>query len=202
MTRVLVLAVLLLAVCAGSARADGDPASDYLIGEQLFLPYDAKIPQARQREAVALLRAVNQAGYKIRVAIIWSPYDLGAVTPLWLKPRTYARFLGAELQFIYKQRLLIVMPNGWGFNWPGHPTTKEYAILSKIPVDPHPLGLVAAVETAVQKLAAASGVHVQAPAEAKGKGGHAKLIVILAITAALAVAVLLRLALRRRPERT
>ena len=47
---------------------DGDPASDYLIGEQLFLPYDAKIPQARQREAVALLRAVDQAGYKIRVA--------------------------------------------------------------------------------------------------------------------------------------
>ena len=34
-----------------SARADGDPASDYLIGQQVFLGYDAKIPPARSESS-------------------------------------------------------------------------------------------------------------------------------------------------------
>jgi hypothetical protein len=201
MKRALLLA-LAIAACAGagSARADGDPASDYLIGEPVFLPFDANIPKEKQRELIQLLRATNASGYRIRVAIIWSTYDLGAITALWKKPRVYARFLGAELQFIYKQRLLIVMPNGFGFNWPHHPSAKEYAILEKIPIAPHPVGLVDAVSTAVQKLAAASGIEVKPAAAPKRGHGHGRAIVILAIAAALAAAVLLRLALRRRPE--
>ena len=200
MKRAFVLALLVVAcVCAGTARADGEPASDYLIGQQVFLPFDAKIPQSKQREVIALVRSVNASGYKIRVAIIWSTYDLGAIVSLWKKPQVYARFLGAELQFIYKQRLLIVMPNGFGFNFPRHTTANEEALLAKIPITATPVGLVDAAETAVQQLAAASGVKVKPVAAAKG--GHGTAIVILAIAGALAVAVLLRLALRRRPER-
>ena len=60
------------------------------------------------------------------MAIIASPYDLGAVTALWRKPRAYARFLGIELSLAYKQRLLVVMPNGFGFNWPGHSSASAY----------------------------------------------------------------------------
>ncbi len=32
------------------------------------------------------------------------------------KPQTYARFLGSELRFIYKDNLLVVMPQGFGIN--------------------------------------------------------------------------------------
>jgi hypothetical protein len=94
---------------------------------------------------------------------------MGSVTSLYRRPRTYARFLGLELGFVYKQRLLVVMPNGFGFNRPGHPTTKEYATLSKIRIGPGATGLLTAAETGVQQLAAASGVTIK---RTGGSGGH------------------------------
>jgi hypothetical protein len=134
--------------------------------------------------------------------VIGSAYDMGAVTSLWQKPRPYARFLGAELQFVYKHRLLVVMPNGFGFNWPKHPSTKEYAVLSTVPVGKGAAGLVDSTEQAVRKLAAASGVKIaaqKAPAK-QGGGGfvHSRALIVLASIAGLAVLVLLRLALRRK----
>ena len=73
----------------------------------------------------------GDAGFPIRVAIIASRSDLGAITGLWLKPRAYARFLGLELSLAYTGRLLVVMPNGFGFNWPGHAATAAYRTLSR-----------------------------------------------------------------------
>jgi hypothetical protein len=198
------LLVLLIAVCAlaGTARADGDPASDYLLGTQVFFSIDVKLPAAKQQELVSIVRDTNKSGYGIRVALIASPYDLGAVTSLWRKPRPYAKFLGAELQFIYKRRLLVVMPNGFGFNWPKHPSSKEDAVLSTVPVGTGAVGMLDSAVTAVQKLAAASGVKVvRMPAAATtSKGGlaHRRLLIVLAVIAGLALAVLLRLALRRK----
>ncbi len=152
----------MLAACAfaGTARADGDPASDYLLGTQVFIPFDMKLPAAKQQELVSIVRDANKSGYAIRVALIGSAYDLGAVTSLWRKPRPYARFLAAEIEFIYKRRLLIVMPNGFGFNWQKHPSTKEYAVLSSIPVGTGAAGMLDSAVTAVQKLASASGVTI------------------------------------------
>jgi hypothetical protein len=199
------LLVLVLAACAlaGSARADGDPASDYLLGTQVFIPFDLKLPPAKQRELSSLVRDTNKSGYTIRVALIGSSYDMGAVTSLWRKPRSYARFLGAELQFVYKQRLLVVMPNGFGFNWPKHPSAKEYAVLSTVPIGTGAVAMLDSAETAVQKLAAASGVKIVRAhtAAASSKGGvHSRLFIVLAAIAGLALAVLLRLALRsKRP---
>ena len=200
----LVLAAIVACAFAGTARADGDPASDYLLGLQVFIPYDLKLPPAKQKELTALVHAANKSGYAIRVALIGSAYDLGAVTSLWQKPRPYARFLGAELQFVYKHRLLVIMPNGFGFNWPKHPSTKEYAVLSKVPVGKGPVGLLDSAEQAVRKLAAASGVKVvQPPAAAKASGGsgsfvHSRALIVLASIGGLAVLVLLRLALRSK----
>jgi hypothetical protein len=48
------------------------------------------------------------------VAVIASPYDLGSVTPLWRKPRVYAKFLGTELSYVFHGTLLVVMPGGFG----------------------------------------------------------------------------------------
>jgi len=200
MRRALVVALLLGAcVLAGTARADGDPASDYLYTLKVFLPFDVKVPKARQRELVSLVEATNRSGYAIRVAVIGSSYDLGSVTSLWRQPRTYARFLGAELQFVYAKRLLIVMPNGFGIYWKGHTVDREYALLSKVPIENGAAGLVDAAQAAVTRLAAASGVKVTKPAAAAvpHSGGHSRLVIVLAAVAAVAVAVLARLALRR-----
>jgi hypothetical protein len=196
----LVLCALTACAIAGTARADGDPASDYLLGTQVFIPFDMKLPAAKQQELTSIVRDANRSGYAIRVALIGSAYDLGAVTSLWRKPRPYARFLAAEIEFIYKRRLLIVMPNGFGFNWRKHPSTKEYALLSTIPVGTGAAGMLDSAVTAVQKLATASGVTIvraKAPASTKS-GSHDRLFIVLAAIAVLAIAVLLRLALRSK----
>jgi hypothetical protein len=199
---VLALAVLLAAVLpTPSARADGDPASDYLISQKVFFPYDLKVSPAAQQQIAALVDEANRAGFKIRVAMIWSSYDLGAITGLWRRPQTYARFLGAELKYVYRDRLLIVMPNGFGFNRPGHPATKEYATLSKIAIQPGPTGFVDATRTAVQRLAAASGVKLTGAVTVKGDSQNRdRLIIVLGAIAALLVAIALRLVLRRRGQ--
>jgi len=140
------------AVAASSARADGDPASDYLLVQRVFVPAEGAIAAKQQQALQKAVASANKSGFAIRVAIIYSSYDLGSVTVLWKKPQTYARFLGAELQFVYKQRLLVVMPNGFGFNWPKHPSTAEYAALAKVPLTRGTAGLLESATAAVQAL--------------------------------------------------
>jgi hypothetical protein len=197
-----VLAVVLTAAAAAqAARADGDPASDYLLGSKVFLPYDAKFPAKQSAELTALIAAANKAGFAIRVAVISSAYDMGSVTTLWRKPRTYAKFLGLELGFVYKQRLLVVMANGFGFNWPKHAPEPEYALLSKIPIRPGPAGLLTAAQSAVTKLAAADGVHVAPPTRVTTPGqrnAHDREIILAAALGVLALAAAARYLIRRR----
>ena len=165
-------ALALLAVALSTAaftslaRADGDPASDYLVTKQVFLPSGPTPVSARQQELLGVVKAANRAGFAIRVAIISSDYDLGSITALWRKPRLYARFLGLELSLAYKQRLLVMMPNGFGFNWPGHSTGAAYRLLARVPIRSGGSASLAAAQTAVRQLAAAAGVTVRAPASA------------------------------------
>ena len=119
---VVMLAVLAVALAgAGAVRADGDPASDFLLVQKVFFNPE-EIPKAQQNAITAVVRSANENGYPIRVALIGSDYDLGAVTSLWHKPARYAKFLSFELTYYYKGRLLIVMPNGFGFVWTKHDT--------------------------------------------------------------------------------
>lgn len=196
----LLAAALVAAGVAQSARADGDPASDYLLGTKVFLPYDAKFPPRQSAELTGLIVAANKAGFPIKVAVIWSDYDMGSVTSLWRKPRTYAKFLGLELGFVYKQRLLVVMANGFGFNWPKHSPTAEYALLAKIPIPPGPAGLLTAAEAAVKQLAAAGGVDVAAPSHVTTpaqQNTHDREIILVAVLGALALAAVARYLIRR-----
>ena len=57
-----------LACARPAARADGDPASDYLLTQKVFFPFDFKVPAAKQQQLVALVDEANRAGYPIRVA--------------------------------------------------------------------------------------------------------------------------------------
>jgi hypothetical protein len=151
--RLAALALVLFALSAVAAQADGDPASDYLYTRETFVPYDLTIDAQAKRDFVAAVRTANRNHFGIRVAIIGNAFDLGAIPSLWRKPRTYARFLGAELAFVYKQRVLIVMPNGFGFYWKGHAATAAYAALQGIRIPAGPTGLIVAGRQAVEELA-------------------------------------------------
>jgi hypothetical protein len=189
------LVVLVFALAAPLAHADGDPASDYLYTQKVFVPFDV----AKQPGPLAAdIEGATKAGFTIRVAVIGSAYDLGSVPSLWRKPQLYARFLGAELAFVYKQRLLIVMPNGFGFYWKGHPVTREYATLAKVHIAPGNPGLLTAARDAVQALAADANVHVQPQAAPKSTTGRDRAIIAIVALALIAAALAGRVALRRR----
>ena len=160
------LIVLLVAVPVSTARADGDPGSDVLVYQNLFAGSEVGLSVQEQVQLGALLKQASGRGFPIRVAIIGGAQDLGAVTELWREPRTYARFLGYELSLAYKQRLLVVMPNGFGFNWPGHPSAAAYRTLAGISIGWGATGLFTASEAAVAKLAGASGVKLPSSAAA------------------------------------
>jgi cytochrome oxidase Cu insertion factor (SCO1/SenC/PrrC family) len=207
---VVLLIGVLVAAPVQVARADGDPASDYLLANQVFLTSQSATVSPAQRQLLATVRSADRAGFAIRVAVIADQYDLGSITALWGKPGLYARFLGLELSSAYRQRLLVVMPNGFGFNWPGHPAAGAERLVAAVPLGAGGDRLAVAAQAAVRRLAAASGVTLAAPrpgAAVVGTGSGAGDIPVivgavvggLALFAALAAGVLR--ARRRRPRR-
>jgi cytochrome oxidase Cu insertion factor (SCO1/SenC/PrrC family)/thiol-disulfide isomerase/thioredoxin len=164
----LLTVVVALGAGARLAQADGDPGSDVLVNQDLFVAGDSGISIPEQTRLGTLLQEASRAGMPIRVAVIAHPDDLGAVTQLWGKPRAYAHFLGIELSLAYRGRLLVVMPDGLGFNWPGHPAAAAYRRLAGVTVRPGPGQLVSATGAAVASLAAAAGVRIGSPSAAGG----------------------------------
>lgn len=158
-----------LAAMAPVASADGDPGSDVLVYQPLFLAADAGISVQQQARLGALLHDAARHGLPIRVAIIATRSDLGAVTGLWRKPRAYARFLGVELSLAYKGRLLVVMPNGYGFNWPGHSAAAAYRTLRTIAIRPGARDLATAAQTGVGALAAANRIKLGSATATAGR---------------------------------
>ncbi|HWE14193.1 MAG TPA: SCO family protein, partial [Solirubrobacteraceae bacterium] len=154
----LLVAALGMGAMATTALADGDPGSDVLVYQDLFVAGDAGMSVDQQSRLGDQLHRAAHAGFPVRVAIISGPADLGAVTALWHKPQAYARFLGYELSLAYKQRLLVVMPNGFGINWPGHSTAAASRALSAVAIHRGGTGLFLAAQSAVRTLAAVSGV--------------------------------------------
>jgi hypothetical protein len=173
-------------VAAPASRADGDPASDFLLTRDTFLPFDARISEAQTEQLDALVAEAKKRGFKIKVALISSEIDLGAVPSLWRKPETYARFLGQEIFFLYKGKLLIVMPNGYGVSRAGKPLESAQRVVDTLP---KPGGggpaLATAALRAVQRLAAQAGVHLDIPkTSSSDKAAHDR-IVLGAIAAAI-----------------
>lgn len=167
----LALPTSLLAACvAPQARADGDPASDVLYSTRVFYSWDKPPSASAQQRLNGVVAAATRAGYPIRVALIASPGDLGAVTALWGKPRQYARFLGTELTLAYEGSLVVVMPSGLGYYHVGHSPEAAYGALRPVRVETGGDGLADAAVEAVAKLAAAGGRPVAIPAPAVKSG--------------------------------
>ncbi len=196
----LALAVSLALGAATGARADGDPASDILLVQNVFYPYEPSTSVALQRRLDGAAAAAATAGLPIKVALIASPVDLGAVSSLWGKPQQYAGYLDDELSSTGPEPLLVVMPDGYAAR---SLTRREMAALAALPL---PSGrtsdaLASAALTAVRRIAAADGHPLAAGAlAASGGSGNSLLIVIaLALAAVLTAGMISAVTLHRRP---
>ena len=145
-----------------SALADGDPASDELIGANVFYPFSPPVVAGLQNTLNSETAAASHVHFPIKVALIASPADLGAIPSLFAKPQQYADFLDQEISFEgTKTLLLVVMPNGYGVQGLNDRAT-EAATTLKPPAGSRSDDLARAAIVAVTKLAAAAGHPISA----------------------------------------
>jgi hypothetical protein len=186
------LAAVLAALAAPSAAlADADPASDILLGSPAFYPFQPPVAGGLQHQLERALAQLKSKGLNLKVAIIGSPVDLGAVPNMFGKPQAYADFLGREISFNRPQPLLVVMPAGFGVSHAPAPSGVE------VDSSHQSNGLARSAIVAVARIAEASGkpVSVGAIPSASGSssgtsplitfGGPALLVILGALAAAL-----------------
>jgi hypothetical protein len=212
-----VLVVAAVAAVPDRAHANGDPASDVLLQQDVYYPY-APPAFERLREALdRLLARTREAGYPVKVALIQTPTDLGDLARRFGDPQAYARELKDELTRLRHGapasgplHLLVVDPSGLGGTGLGARADKA---LSEVDVNDAAQsdGLVQAALRAIPRLAALNGTRVTTPPEARirlaarnepsERSGPSPLIfflpVALVVLGALGAG---RLAARRRSE--
>jgi hypothetical protein len=202
------LVLALAAVVQGIARADGDPASDFLYFGTAFFPYSSPVGKVEQGRLNGVVAAARRAGYPIKVAVIAQKSDLGAVPGLFGKPQQYAEFLAAEIALGKPGRLLVVMPAGYGYAGIGAKPGKEGAALAGLAA-PGTSGdqLTGAATAAVVALARAAGHPVAAPAGLPNvsgtshSGSSSRLWILVGIGLAVLLGVVVLTALSRRGRR-
>lgn len=186
------------ALAAAPASAHPDPAGEFLTTQQLFVSYDAHLPTRSVNLLRSAVASAVRQGFDIRVALIWRRDDLGKVPQYWRRPNAYAAFMYGENWYFFKgARLLVVMPNGFGFAWKGHPLAEAYRTLAPVRLGTTAPQLAAATVEGVERLAAAGGVHITATAGSnEDNSDRVKILVGVAILL-LAWAVLRRFRPRR-----
>jgi hypothetical protein len=201
-----VIVVALTCLCLpASARADGDPASDYLLVRDVFYPFQTAINPEARRGLDAAVRSAAAHGFKIRVALIAHDYDLGAVPQLFNKPQQYAEFLGQELAFVYPGRLVVAMPAGYGYARRGKPDPALAAALSELPPPGQDAtALTSGATTAIGRLAEEAGHPLPESVVPDTSSGSDTTLIVVGVAAVLGalalagVAVVLILRGRRR----
>ncbi len=181
------LAALALVLAPSVARADGDPASDYLLIQDTFLPFQFKVsPNVAAALQTTVARA-KAAGYPLKVAIISAPTDLGAVPDLFGQPQRYADFLDREISFNKQALLLVVMPQGFGVSGTG-----PASVLAgrTIPAGTGSDRLARAAIPAVGALAAHAGHPISLPAIGAAAGSSGGTSALLTFGAPLALVLL------------
>ena len=168
---VLALALGVAAVLVVAAHADGDPASDFLLSQASFLsPYDGHVQKSEADRLNAMLESAKKQGFPLKVAVIVTRYDLGAVPILFKKPQTYAKFLAEEDYFIWKNELLVVMPNGYGIYRAKGTPPADTVVIAKLPKVNTTDGtqLVQAAQQAVAALARQRGIKLSTSGGSSG----------------------------------
>jgi hypothetical protein len=200
-----VLAVVAaLAIAPPAAEADGDPASDVLLLQDVYLPYSPGVPGPLARTITNLLKTTRKAGFPLKVAIVADAKDLGAVPQFFGKPQQYAPFLQSEIAFNSKRPLLVVMAAGYGAA--ALPKGSETGLQGLDPpksANGDDLGRAAIA--AIVKLSAAAGHPVPAPkvpSAGGGGGGSTSPLIVFGVPVALLALGGVLAALRRRQDAT
>src|SRR4051812_3721998 len=198
------LAVAGVLLAPSSASADGDPASDVLVLQDVYLPYAPGVPPDLGRTITDLVKDTRKAGFPLRVAIIAQKSDLGAVPQFFGRPQSYAPFLESEIAFNTKKPLLIVMPSGYGVA--AMPAGAENGLQGLAPpksAQGEDLGRAAV--GAIVKLSKAAGHPVPAPklpapSASDGGGNNASPLIVFGVPVALLALGGLLFGLRRRQD--
>jgi hypothetical protein len=101
-------------VTPSAAHADGDPASDVLLLQDVYLPYQPVVPKPVGDALTRTVKQLRAKGFPLKVAIIASTTDLGTVPQFLGRPNPYAAFLESEIKFNKAKQLLVVMQAGYG----------------------------------------------------------------------------------------
>jgi LPXTG-motif cell wall-anchored protein len=193
------LCLLVVTLAPALARADGDPASDVLLGENVFYPYMPRVSTPLQQALNAETAAAKRAHFPIKVALIASPVDLGAIPSLFGQPQRYADFLDQEISFQGRQLLLVVTPSGYGVQGLSPSATLAARSLAK-PAGSQSNDLARAAIAAVPELANAAGHPFKPgsgpPAASTGGSSTTLFVVIFALCAVATAGALI--AIRRR----
>jgi hypothetical protein len=165
MRRAALIAFVVLSLLPAAAVADGDPASDVLLAQDVYYPYAPKVSPQMTKALNGLLGRVRKSGYPMKVALIQTPSDLGAYPSLFGDTQNYANLLAKEIAFNSHPHLLVVMPSGFGGDNLG---SNVDSALKGIKVDDAARsdGLVQAALAAVARIATANGHRTAVPPEA------------------------------------
>lgn len=190
------LALLVIPV----ARADGDPASDILFGDNVFLSLVSPQTDAKGKELERLTAAAAKKGFVLKVAVIKAPTDLGAIPQLYGQPAKYAKFLRMELTWGgFKGTLTVVMngdPGGVAAAGPGAAPAR--AGLSKLTIPPNAsLGQLGDVAIRAVHVVAAANHVTLASAPSSNTQNRDRLIIGSVLGAFIALAFLASRRLRR-----
>jgi hypothetical protein len=194
-----VAAVLVSIFLVRNALADGDPASDYLIGEQLFPSFEASSSGTDVTRLKGMLDDSKRKGFPLKVAVIAGRSDLGSVPSLFGKPEQYARFLGQEDFYFFKDELLVVMPQGYGLYKHGGVPPGDRAAIAKLPapstaaIEP----LLAAAARAVTALAERRGLSLASETSAGANAWRDRVEIVAGVLVLCAVALGVRVLVRR-----
>ena len=186
------------------ALADGDPASDALLGQNVFYPYDPPVPRAVQDKLQRVANRAHRVKLPVRIALIARPVDLGVIPSLFGKPQRYAEYLEREISYEGPQPLIVVMYDGYGVE--GFDRAADRAVASL----PRPGGtrgenslqLAEAAAAAIPVLARADGHPLDPTAAVTATNGSSSdtrrvLLIVLILAAVVIAAVILLLRLRQ-----
>ena len=198
----LLASVVAVALLAPSALADADPASDFLLAQNVFYPYSPTVSTGLQERLNAEATAAHRAHFPVRVALIGSRSDLGAIPYFIGRPQQYAHFLEQEISYYDgNPPLLVVMHGGYGSERLD-PASRAALSALKPPAGTDSNALAEAAVAALPKLAAAAGHPFQVSgADGVAAGGGPGAIAVVAVFAgasALAAAILAVRRLRAR----
>jgi hypothetical protein len=177
----MLVAALAALLATPVAHADGDPASDLLFTDNVFLSLQSPQASSKGRELESLTGAAKKHGFVVKVAVINSRTDLGAIPQLFGNAGKYAKFLRTELTWGgFKGTLIVVMngsPGGVAAAGPGAAPSRARLGALKIPPNATLDQLADVAIIAVKDVAAANHVSVAVPPSSSGTQTRDRLVI-------------------------